>query len=253
MVVVVFVIVVVVVVDAPPTGAEALGVGSPGPATVVVVHEPPTVVEVVVVGRRGLVVVVVAGIVVVVAGIVVVVAGIVVVVVVVVVGGGTNGGANVVASYSSVSAPFPKLVIARNCTAYLVEALSLVIVSGDVTRPAPKLVHVVPPSVDHSYAVIAEPPLLPAVKDNCSELIVATYELIIGALAAMALISKDRVTFVAARWFVASGADAVMVHVPSSFIVIVKALAEQVLEVSLTMVTVASDVVVGATANAVTE
>jgi hypothetical protein len=110
-VVVEFVIVVVVVVDAPPTGAEALGVGSPGPATVADVNEPPTVVEVVVVGRRGLVVVVVAGIVVVVAGIVVVV-----VVVVVVVGGGTNGGANVVASYSSVSAPLPKLVIARNST-----------------------------------------------------------------------------------------------------------------------------------------
>jgi hypothetical protein len=126
-------------------------------------------------------------------------------------------------------------------------------VSGDVTNPAPKLVQVVPPSVDHSYAIIAEPPLSPAVNDNCNELIVATCELMVGALAAIALISKDRVTFVAARWFVASGADAVMVHVPSSFIVMEKALAEQVLEVSLTMVTVASDVVVGATANAVTE
>jgi hypothetical protein len=135
----------------------------------------------------------------------------------------------------------------------LVEALSPVIVSGDVTNPAPKLVQVVPPSVDHSYAIIAEPPLSPAVNDNCNELIVATCELMVGALAAIALISKDRVTFVAARWFVASGADAVMVHVPASFIVMSKVLAVQMLVVSLTMVMVASDVVVGATANFVTE
>lgn len=246
-VVVVVEIVVVVVVDAPPADVEAPWVGSPGPATVVVVHEPPTVVEVVVVGPRGIVVVEVAGMVVVVG------AGIVVVVVVVVVGGGTYGGAKVVTLYTSVSAPLPKLVTARNSTGYLVEELSPVIVSGEVTKPTPKFVHVVPPSIDHSYAVIAEPPLSPAVNDNCNELIVTTCELMVGALAAIARIAKDCVTFSAARWFVASGADAVIVHVPASFIVISKLFVVQVLVVSLTMVTVASDVVVGSTVNAVTE
>jgi hypothetical protein len=246
-VVVVVEIVVVVVVESPPAGAEALWVGSPGPATVVDVNEPPTVVEVVVVGPRGIVVVVVAGIV------VVVVVGAGIVVVVVGVGGGTYGGAKVVTLYTSVSAPLPKLVTARNSTGYSVEELSPVIVSGDVTKPTPKLVHVVPPSVDHSYAVMAEPPLSPAENDNCNELNVATCELMVGALASIALISKDRVTFVAARWFVASGADAVMVHVPASFIVMSKVLVVQMLVVSLTMVTVASDVEVGSTANAVTE
>jgi hypothetical protein len=212
---------------------------------VVDVNEPPTVVEAVVVGRPGMVVVVAAGMVVVVAaGIVVVVVG---------VGGGTYGGAKVVTLYTSVSAPLPKLVTARNSTGYSVEELSPVIVSGDVTKPTPKLVHVVPPSVDHSYAVMAEPPLSPAVNDNCNELIVATCELMVGALASIALISKDRVTFVAARWFVASGADAVIVHEPASFIVMSKVLVVQMLVVSLTMVTVASDVVVGSTVNAVTE
>jgi hypothetical protein len=135
----------------------------------------------------------------------------------------------------------------------LVEELRPAIVSGDVTTPAPKLVQVVPPFVDHSYAVIADPPLLPGVKDNCNELIVAVCELMVGALAAIAPISKDRVTSVAARWLVASGADAVMVHVPTSFMVIDRPLVVQVLVVSLTMVTVASDVVVGATSNGVTE
>jgi hypothetical protein len=119
-------------------------------------------------------------------------------------------------------------------------------VSGEVTLPVPKPLQVAPLSSDHSYAVIAEPPLLPAVNDSCSELIV-------GALAVIAKISNDLMTSVAARWFVASAADALMLQVPMSFIVIDSPLVVQVLVVSLTMVTAASDVVVGATSKGIAE
>ena len=51
----------------------------------------------------------------------------------------------------------------------------------------------------------------------------------------------------------ASSADAVIVQVPVNFIVICRPLVVHVLVVSLTMVTVASDVVVGATLNGVAE
>jgi hypothetical protein len=126
-------------------------------------------------------------------------------------------------------------------------------VSGEVTLPVPKALQVAPLSSDHSYAVIAEPPLLPAVNDSCSELIVASWELIVGALAVIAKISNDLMTSVAARWFVASAADALMLQVPMSFIVIDSPLVVQVLVVSLTMVTAASDVVVGATSKGIAE
>ena len=52
---------------------------------------------------------------------------------------------------------------------------------------------------------------------------------------------------------VASGAEAVIVHVPVNFIVICRPRVLHVLVVSLAIVTVASDVVVGATLNGVAE
>ena len=52
---------------------------------------------------------------------------------------------------------------------------------------------------------------------------------------------------------VASSADAVIVQVPVNFIVICRPLVVHVLVVSLTIVTVASDVVVGAMLNGVVE
>jgi hypothetical protein len=65
------------------------------------------------------------------------------------------------------------------------------IVTGELTIPVPKLVHVTPLLVVHSYDEIAAPPLLPAVKVNRNEVVVGTCDTMVGALAATAEISND--------------------------------------------------------------
>ena len=77
--------------------------------------------------------------------------------------------------------------------------MSPVIVSGDVTRPVPNVVHVIPLFTDHSYDVMAAPPLLPAVKVSVSDETVAVCAVVVGALAAIASISNDLETSVATR------------------------------------------------------
>lgn len=61
----------------------------------------------------------------------------------------------------------------------------------------PNVVHVMPLFTDHSYEVIAEPPLLPAVNVRVSDEVVAVCAVIVGALAAIGSISNDLVTSVA--------------------------------------------------------
>jgi hypothetical protein len=65
--------------------------------------------------------------------------------------------------------------------------------------PAPNVVQVTPLLIDHSYDVMAAPPLLPAVKVNCSEVVVGTCDTIVGAPAATAEISNERDTSTATK------------------------------------------------------
>lgn len=107
---------------------------------------------------------------------------------------------SVVALYAADATPVKlSLLMARSLIEYVVADANPEIVCGEVIDPAPKLVQVVPLLMVHSYSVIAAPPLFPGVNVSCREVVVATCEVIVGAPGAIAEISKDRVTSVAAR------------------------------------------------------
>lgn len=136
---------------------------------------------------------------------------------------------------------------------YGVPGVKLGIVKGDATAPDPKLVQVVPASVVHSYDSIDAPPFEPAVNEIDIVVVVTAIDVIVGADGTMALTTKLLETFVATRWFVASGAEAVRVQVPANTIVTLNPLTVQTLVVALVSVTLASESVVGLTLNGATE
>jgi len=72
-------------------------------------------------------------------------------------------------------------------------------VSGEATAPVPKLVHVVPASVVHSYDSIAATPFDPAVNDTDMVVVVTSIDVIVGADGTIGLMTKLCETFVAAR------------------------------------------------------
>lgn len=78
--------------------------------------------------------------------------------------------------------------------------------------------------------------------------VVAVIDEMVGANGTTEVITNDRVTLVAARWFALSAIDATKVHVPAYSIVTVKPLTVHVSVVLLATLTVRPDVVVGATA-----
>ena len=123
-------------------------------------------------------------------------------------------------------------------------------VCGDVTAPVPKLVHVRPESIDHSYDSMAAPPLSPGVKKIDMVVVVTSIDVIVGADGVMAEITNSTETLEAARKLVVSSDEAVSLHVPAKTMVTESPLTVQTLVVSLTTTTVvpvSSAVVVGAT------
>ena len=83
--------------------------------------------------------------------------------------------------------------------------------------------------------------------------VVTAIDVIVGADGTIALTTKLLETLVATRWLVASGAEAVSVHVPANTMVTLKPLTVQTLVVALVSSTLASESVVGLTLNGATE
>ena len=106
---------------------------------------------------------------------------------------------------------------------------------------------------EYSYAVTAAPPSSPAVNVSCNDDVVATCELIVGALATIGEMTNDLDTSVAAKKLAVSAAEAVIVQVPPNRIVIWRPLVVQIAVVSLATVTEPSEFVVGAMLNGVVE
>lgn len=175
-------------------------VGTRVPGNVVRVVRTPMVVDVerepidVVVDDRATVVVVVVDVVV-----VVVVVVLVVDVVVVVSAGGGGAIPVVVANSSADAALVPAEFRARIATVYGVPGIRLGIVNGGATAPVPKLVHVAPASVVHSYDSMAAPPFDPAVNEIDIVVVVTAIDVIVGGDGTIALTTKLLETFVATR------------------------------------------------------